>query len=283
MQKIGGKNPIGMIIGLVVVVGLALLAFRGCASGTPGIPSTGNDGVSEQEGQLGRAFAASQVSQDGCPVETTTRFESGDTIYVGFDESEIPRGTTIFARLSREGRAIEDAEEITADQDIRSCVWFEFQPGLSSGGFDPGQYSAELFINGNAADRVDFTVIQGSAGGQFNDDGSGVQLGRLSATTRVDRDGCPTDNVGAFRPDELIYIAYDQSFIPSGTEIFARLNYEGQALEDTDPILARQDMDTCFWFVFEPDTASAGFDPGMYETEIFVNGDLADQVQFEVR
>jgi len=282
MQRIGGQRPIGLIIGLLVLAALAFFVFRGCAPGQSGIPDTGVN-VSEQEGRLGRAFAASQVGQDGCPVENTTRFDSADTIYVGFEESEIPRGTSIFARLSREGRPLEDANEITADQDMLSCVWFEFQPGQGSGGFDPGQYSAELFINGNSADRVDFTVTQGSLGGPLNSDDSGAQLGRLAATTRVDRDGCPTDSVASFRPDEPVYVAYDQSFIPTGTEIFARLLYEGQTLEDTNPIRADQDLDACFWFVFEPERGSAGFDPGLYETQVFVNGAMADQIQFEVR
>jgi hypothetical protein len=280
MQQIGRSRPSGLIIGVLVLLGLAFLVFRGCSpGGMSGIPNTGDR--AEQEGRLGRAFAASEMGRDGCPADSATRFDSFDTIYVGFEESEIPQGTSIFARLSREGRPVEDTEEVTADGDLVSCVWFAFEPAQASGGFEPGSYAAELFINGNRADEVSFTVTAGGQGAAPQGGGSDLELGRLSTTTRVDRSGCPTDSVGEFRPDEAVYVAYDRSFIPAGTEIAARLVYEGDLLEETEPIVADRDLDTCFWFVFEPERA--GFEPGRYESEIWVNGDLAETIPFDVR
>jgi hypothetical protein len=252
------------------------MVFRGCAPGQSNIPQTGD----QQEGSLGQAFTAAQVDQNGCPIDNTNQFGSSETIYVGFTQSEIPSGTSIFARLNYEGQPVEDTDEITADQDLRSCVWFEFQP--TQGGFQPGNYTAELFINGNPADELRLSVSQDSAGAASGGL-AGVQLGRLWTTSSVDNDGCPNDFVDTFGPDEPVYLAYEQSRIPAGTEIFARLLYDGQTIEDTQPIRADQEMTTCFWFVFEPEAGAPGLDPGPYEAEVYVNGQLADQIRFDVR
>ena len=281
MRQMGSKPSIGMILGLLAVVALAVFAFRGC-NPTAGIPGTGG-AVNQQEGQLGRAFVTDQVSQNGCPQGTTDQFSSTDTIYVGFTESDIPQGTSLFARLLREGEPIEDTDEITADSDLRTCIWFEFQP---SGGFEPGDYSAQLFVNGNPADEVEFSVgsAQGGLfGGTTNGTANGAELGRLFSSTQVDSNGCPLNSVDDFRPDESVYIAYERSFIPAGSQMFARLLREGQNVEDTDVITAERDINACVWFVFEAEQGTGGLEPGFYEAQIYLNGDPVDQVEFEVR
>ena len=107
-------------------------------------------------------------------------------------------------------------------------------------------------------------------------------VGRLYATTGVDDNGSPTDTAGHFFRDEQIYVSFEESQIPARTEMFARLLREGRPVEDTDPIRADRDIRSCVWFVFEP-TGSGGLEPGNYEVQIFVNGDQADAVEFEVR
>lgn len=279
MQQVNRKSPIGAIVGLLIVAAIAFVIFRACAPrGQSGIPETG-----AQEGSLGRAFTAAQVDQNGCPVETTTQFGSSQPVIVGFTESEIPAGTSMFARLSYEGRPVEDTQEITADRDMTTCVWFEFRPSAGSG-FDPGEYTAELFVNGNRADQVRLSVVDdGLAAPGAGGDLAGVQLGRLFTATEVDRNGCPVNFADRFERGEPVYVAYEQSRIPAGTEMFARLYFEGDPVEDTDPILADREMTTCVWFVFAPETGAAGLEPGPYAAEIFVNGRPVDQIEFDVR
>lgn len=261
-----------IIIGLLVLAGIVFFLSR--CGGNQQVPVTGN-------GDLGRMFVASQVTEGDCPAGSAESFTSFDPIYVGFEESNIPQGTGVFARLIRDGQPVEDTREITADRDLRStCVWFVFEPSGGSEGFEPGNYEAVMFVNGNEADRLEFEITgRGSApaGGS-----SGVQLGRLYATTGVDDNGCPTDNAGHFFSDEQIYVSFEESQIPARTEMFARLLREGRPVEDTDPIRADRDIRSCVWFVFEP-TGSGGLEPGNYEVQIFVNGDQADAVEFEVR
>jgi hypothetical protein len=107
-----------------------------------------------------------------------------------------------------------------------------------------------------------------------------VDLGRAYTSSEVDQAGCPLDDVVEFYPDEPVYVSIDRSFIPRGTEMFARLYYEGQVLEDTDAIVADRDLDTCVWFVFEG--SRGGLQPGDYEADIYVNGQVVETLEFDV-
>lgn len=278
MQQASKGIPKSLIIGVVVLAVVGLLAFRACSPGpaaTSDIPQTGNQNTA-QEGSLGRPFAATQVDRNGCPVNTTSTFNSSDSIYAGFERSEIPSGTSLFARLSMDGRALEDTDEITADRDISSCVWFEFQP-TTARGFQPGSYTVDFFINGNQADQVGFRVQDGASSGSGAL--TALDLGRATTASGVDRQGCPIDREDRFRANDEVYVAYDRSLIPAGTSMYARLIYENRVIEETNPITADQDMDTCIWFVFD---SPRGLEAGDYEAEVVVNGSLADRLNFDV-
>lgn len=109
---------------------------------------------------------------------------------------------------------------------------------------------------------------------------TGMDMGRIFMTDEVDRDGCPTENVSTFSPTDSIFIAAEESEIPSGTAIFGRLYYNNRAIEDTDEIVADSDMTACFNFVFEN---NEGFETGDYEAEIIVNGNPVGSASFTVR
>jgi hypothetical protein len=271
------------ILGLFAVAALVFLVFRGCSpgalGGSPSIPQTGSDA---RQGRLGAAFVAASVDENGCPLDAASRLAGSNSIFAGFDRSDIPRGTSIFARLSREGQALEDTREIRADRDVSSCVWFEFQPGRA--GFRPGSYAVDFFINGNRADQVQFVVDEGAARPasrpSIMDE---PRLGSLYAASMVDNNGCPMNDTSTFRYGDPVYVAYEESVIPAGTELFARLLYDGRPVEDTRPIRADQNLRSCIWFSFEPERGADGLEPGFYEAQIFVNGSVADQIQFTIR
>lgn len=278
-----GKPWVIALIAVVVIGGICL--FSGIGGIRSLLGGAGNllGGGGAQEGELGQMYSAVQIDQNGCPVDATNQFYTNETIFVGLEQSQIPQGTDMFVRLSHEGQPVEDAPPIQADRDIQSCVWFEFQPG-GVAGFEPGDYEAELVVNGSRVDTIAFEVVEGTASsGAFPGTGAGgAQLGALHTTSAVDDNGCAMDDTVDFYANEPVYIAMDETYIPSGTELFARLVYQGQPVEDTDPIVADQDMDTCVWFVFEGDSVS-GLEPGSYEAEVYVNGSLADRTDFIIR
>jgi hypothetical protein len=273
-----------VLIGGLVIVGLCLFAVFGGGIGRllggGGSPQIG----SNQSGDLGRMYVAAEVDRQGCPVQTTTQFYADESVFVGVEESDIPGGTEMFVRLLHEGRPVEDTNPVQANRDMQGCVWFEFQPAGTSG-FEPGDYEAELYVNGNAVDAVSFEVADAFAGGGGdlpNTGLEGVELGQVYTTSEVDQNGCPLDDLEIFYPDQPVYVSIDESFIPESTEVFTRLVYEGQAIEDTQPIVADRDMETCVWFEFEAGRSSSGLQPGDYTAEVYVNGELAETIDFAV-
>lgn len=263
-----------LVIGLIVIAALVLFGggLGNLFGGGNQIPQTGAN-----QGQLGDMFVAEAVDQGGCPVGETNRLAANQPIYVGVERSQIPAGTTMFARLNYEGEPVEDAPQITADQAMQTCVWFEFQPVGQA--FEPGNYSAEIFVNGNRAGEVRFAVDNTQSGALNSGALAGVDLGRAYTAVQVNDAGCPVETANQFFTDEQIFVGFEQSYIPAGTTMFARLLFQGEPVEDTDEIRSERDMDTCAWFVFEP---VGGFTPGNYEVELYVNGELAERLPIQV-
>jgi hypothetical protein len=106
---------------------------------------------------LGRVVSASAIDRDGCATDSTSIFGAFEPVYVVAEDSAVPSGTSVFVRLYHEGTPVEDAPEITADQDYdNTCINFVFEP--EGAAFDPGSYEAEFIINGNPANTVSFEI-----------------------------------------------------------------------------------------------------------------------------
>jgi len=107
---------------------------------------------------IGPIYSAASVDRNGCAVDHTTTFERSDTIFVVAEDSDVPAGATLFVRLYQGDTPVEDTQEITADQDYSdTCVNFLFEP-VEGAAFEPGDYEAELFVNGNPAGSVSFAI-----------------------------------------------------------------------------------------------------------------------------
>lgn len=107
---------------------------------------------------LGRVVMAEGIGQNNAPVEVTDTFNaSQDYIYVVAEADFIEEGTTLFARWSRDGEPFEDSTEITADQDYRD-TYIEFHLQNLEKTFEKGDYSVQLFVNGNPVEEVDFSI-----------------------------------------------------------------------------------------------------------------------------
>ena len=108
---------------------------------------------------LGNVVVSSGIDGDGCAVDSTTTFSGTDEIYVVVEDSDIPAGTDVFARLFYQGSPVEDAEVITADRDnTNTSIYFIFEASGSAQALDSGDYEAQIIVNGNPGDRVSFQV-----------------------------------------------------------------------------------------------------------------------------
>lgn len=101
---------------------------------------------------------SSGIDQNGCAIERQTSFGVDDTVFIVAQDSDVPAGSTLFVRLYANGQAVEDSQELTADDDYaRTCVNFLFEPAGGTN-FEAGSYEAELFVNGNPQGTVSFEI-----------------------------------------------------------------------------------------------------------------------------
>ncbi len=107
---------------------------------------------------LGEVVTAEGIGQDNAPVDETDQFSSSqDVIYVVAEVNYIEEGTTLFARWYRDGEPLEDSSEITADQDYEN-TYLEFHLENLENRFEEGDYSVEIFANGNPVEEVEFQI-----------------------------------------------------------------------------------------------------------------------------
>jgi len=118
-----------------------------------------NDNAAITEGiDLGRVVMAEGIGADNAPVgETDTFNDTQDYIYMVAEADYIASGTTLFARWYRDGEPIEDSSEITANQNYEN-TYIEFHLENLQDRMETGDYSVQLFANGNPIEEVAFTV-----------------------------------------------------------------------------------------------------------------------------
>jgi hypothetical protein len=111
-----------------------------------------------QGSDLGEIVLAEGIGADNSPVEVTDTFSaSQDFIYLVAEANYLEAGTTMFARWSYEGDAFEDSTAVTADRDYEN-TYVEFHLENLTDSMEEGDYSVQLFVNGNPVETVDFTV-----------------------------------------------------------------------------------------------------------------------------
>ena len=107
---------------------------------------------------LGDLVVAEQIDANGCPVDSVSSLNNTEQFYIVAPDSSLPEGTTMFARLYRDGVAVEDLPLITANQDYSdTCVNFVFET-VDGDDFEEGEYQAEFWVNGNSYNSVRFDI-----------------------------------------------------------------------------------------------------------------------------
>ncbi len=150
-------NRLTLIVRTGFVLTMAFLTLAGCGLfNRTSDTATSPDVV--QNVKFSDVVTAEAIGERNAPVNKTDSFTTEqDRIYVVAQAEELDPGTTIFARWSRDGQAFEDSPELTANQAYQD-TYVEFHLEPVSGSFDPGQYSVQLFVNGNPSEQASFTV-----------------------------------------------------------------------------------------------------------------------------
>jgi len=107
---------------------------------------------------FGQVVTAEGIGERNAPVGVTDQFDaSQDFIYVVAEADQIEEGTTMFARWLRDGEPFEDSSEIVADRNYTD-TYVEFHLENLETEMEPGDYSVQIFVNGNPVEEVPFTV-----------------------------------------------------------------------------------------------------------------------------
>jgi hypothetical protein len=123
---------------------------------TPFPPLSANDSPNVGT-QLSEVVTARSVGEGNVPLEVTDRFSMRDPVIYAVAQGNIPSGTQIFARWSREGSPFEDTTEIVADRDYRN-TYIEFHISPNGQALAPGNYAVQFFVDGNPGPGAQFTV-----------------------------------------------------------------------------------------------------------------------------
>jgi hypothetical protein len=109
-----------------------------------------------------------------------------------------------------------------------------------------------------------------------------AQFGRIVTSRTIGEGNQPVDTTSRFSTSDRAIYAVASGYVPSGTAIFARWSRDGVPFEDTNEIVADRTYDnTNIEFHISP-TNGAGFQPGNYTVQFFVNGNPGPQAQFTV-
>jgi hypothetical protein len=143
--------------GVLLAMLALLLAGCGLFGGAAREREQENEAITEGV-RLGRVVMAEGIGNENAPVEETDTFDSSqDFIYLVAEAEYIEEGTSLFARWLRDGEPFEDSSEITADRDYED-TYIEFHLENLESQMEEGDYSVQLFVNGNPVEEVEFTV-----------------------------------------------------------------------------------------------------------------------------
>ena len=108
---------------------------------------------------LGQIVTAAQIDPaTNAPVQPTTTFSSAQpVIYAVVQAQRIEPGTSMFARWSRDGQPFEDSDPVKANQ-LYENRYVEFHLQSTKQQIDPGNYTVQVFVDGNPSQQTSFTV-----------------------------------------------------------------------------------------------------------------------------
>lgn len=108
--------------------------------------------------EIDDVVTAEGVGENNAPVNESDDFSSSqDVIYVIAEAEFIEEGTALFARWYRDDEPIEDSSEIVADRDYQD-TYIEFHLENLENRFEEGDYSVQIFANGNPVGEADFRI-----------------------------------------------------------------------------------------------------------------------------
>lgn len=148
-------------IGLLTIA-LFLMACGVCSCGNPfqGLMGGGTpENTALESVEFGDVVTAAGIGSGNEPQQVRSEFslDNDPIIYVVAEVQRVDAGTTLFSRWSRDGAVFEDSPSITAEEEYTD-TYLEFHIEPIEGEFEPGEYTVQIYVNGNPGPSAEFTV-----------------------------------------------------------------------------------------------------------------------------
>jgi len=244
-------KPVAILrfLSAVALLGIASLA----CSLTPGPPS------------IGEVVTAKSLDADYKPVDPTTVYGSDDTFYVSVEVNDVVIGTVVDVKY-KFGKKLYKDISITADEEGSGYYGFQLS---TEGGHTPGDYTAEVYLDGKLTKTVKFKV---EAAGS-------PSIGDVVAAKSLDADYKPVDPTSTYSPEDVFYISVQVKNLVVGSVVTVKYKLEGEDYSDTS-LTADQFGSGYYGFKL---TAADGHAVGNYTAEVYLDDELQKTIEFTVQ
>ncbi len=237
------------LLSALFMLGLASLA----CSLTPGPPA------------IGEVVMAKNLDSDYKPVDPTTVYGSDDTLYVSVEVNDLIIGSVVDVKYKFGSELYKDST-LTADEEGSGYYGFKLS---TEGGHTPGDYTAEVYLDGKLIKTVEFKV-----------EASGPpSIGEVVAAKGLDADYKPVDPTSTFSPNDVFYISIRVKNLVVGSVVTVKYKLEGEDYSDTT--LAADKFGSGY-YGFKL-SADGGHATGNYTAEVYLDDKLVKTVEFTVK
>lgn len=218
---------------------------------------------------IGEVVVAKSLDADYKPVEPTTSYTTDDKVFsVSVEVQNIEVGNVVEVKFKLNG-ADYDTISMTADTAGSGYYGFTLTAQESHA---PGDYTAEVYLNGQLAKTVSFKVVPSGP----------PELGAIVSAKGVDENNKPVEPTSVFSPSDVIHISVQVKNLVAGSEVTVKYYYEGQHIESLDTTLT-SDTAGSGYYGFTVSPPSDGFPAGNYSAEVYLDGTLTNTVAFSIQ
>lgn len=200
---------------------------------------------------------AQSLDENYKPVNPTSSYQPEDVISLSVHVENLVVGSTVKVEYKLNGEPYEESS-LAADEAGSGYYGFTLTP--TEYGHMPGNYTADVYLDGTLVKTVAFTVA-----GDTKAEILGVVLAK-----GLTEDSAPIDPTNTFLPSEVVNVSVEIKNMVAGSEIHLVYTYEdGQTVEQTSTI----DVTGSGYLGFTFTPSAEGHPTGEYTLEVSLDGE----------
>jgi hypothetical protein len=214
---------------------------------------------------IGDVVTAKSLDADSKPVNPTSTYSSDDVIYISVQTNDVVVGSVVEVKYKLAGV---DYSNTSLTSDKAGSGYFGFQL-TATGGHTPGDYTAEIYLDGKLAKTVAFKIVAS---------GPPSVVDVVPAKT-VDADGKPVEPTTTFSPTDTIYVSVRVKNLVVGSKVKVVFISNGASQDST----LTADKPGSGYDTFSLTPPASGNSKGDYKAEVYLDDALVQTVTFTVK